>query len=529
MSYVIFINMLRGHKPLIPLLFPYGVPMRIFNSLSRGIDEFRPISDKKVMMYVCGITPYDRVHIGHARAYCAFDVLKRYLVKKGYRIFHIQNITDVDDKIIKRCKETGADPMRLTSENHDDALSLFKKLNILPADVYPKVTAHIPDITALISKLIEKGKAYETASGVYFDISSFPAYGALSGQNLEEIKAGSRFDVDESKRSPGDFALWKKTQGEIIEFGSPWGRGRPGWHIECSAMAQRYAGRTLDIHGGARDLIFPHHENEIAQSEAASGERFCNCWVHAGFLTVDGEKMSKSLGNFITLEQALSKNSPNALRLFYLRAHYRSPLDYQEDEIDAMEESAERIFNSLGLIREEIKEASAETGKNGNNKNDPGKKHQHKDEDFRKHSDSLVSSFYAQMDEDLNTPEAIASLFSLLRLANTHLASGKPDLEQLGRVRIAIEDMLWILGLIEVKSALGQKLAPLQTLLKELGAPSQDIPNDPEKAIESIISLRDEARKKKDYAKSDLIRNRLKDIGIILEDKAGSGIRWKVE
>jgi cysteinyl-tRNA synthetase len=487
--------------------------MRLFNSLSRSSDEFRPLDDKRVAMYVCGLTPYDSAHIGHARAFVSFDVLKRCLVRKGYRVFHVQNITDVDDKIIKRCKETGADPKTLTETNHAEALEQFGALGILPADVYPKVTEHIPEIIAMVRSLIERGHAYETASGVYFDISSFAPYGSLSGQDLEQIRAGSRFDVDETKKDAADFALWKKTKGEIIEFDSPWGRGRPGWHIECSAMSQKYAGSTLDIHGGARDLIFPHHENEIAQSEAASGKKFCNCWVHTGFLTVEGEKMSKSLGNFITLSQALSSNDPNALRLFYLQAHYRSPLDYDEEALEAAHGSIERIFNSLGLIREAEKGAG--------NVPDP---------EFRARSDGLIAQFHGHLDEDLNTPEAIATLFSLLRAANAHVAGGKPDAAQLAKVRSAIDDMLWILGLVEPKKGLAAKAGEIFALLAELGGGAGAAEGgSPEDALASLIAMRDAARAARDFKKSDTIRSRLKDIGIIVEDKAGSGgARWKL-
>ncbi len=482
--------------------------MRLFNSLTKRVDDFFPPRGRKVVMYVCGLTPYDSAHIGHARAYVSFDVLKRYLLRSGHIIYHIQNITDVDDKIIRRCKETEADPAALTKANHDEALDLFFFLSILPADVYPKVTGHITDIIALVQKLIARGKAYETKSGVYFDISSFPRYGSLSGQNLEEIRAGSRFEVEETKKDPADFALWKKTGGEIIEFDSPWGRGRPGWHIECSAMAGKYAGGTLDIHGGGRDLIFPQHENEIAQSEAASGEQCCRHWMHFGFLTVEGEKMSKSLGNFVTLAQALSRSSPNALRLFYLQAHYRSPLDYDEDVLDSMEESVERIFNSLGLIREI----------------DTTKGDRHRDEEFRKKSDALIADFHACMEDDLRTPEAIASLFNLLRIANSHI-SGRIDHEQLRKVSDSLSGMLWVLGLEEKKAGLDDKAAALSALLLEFGAPAA---GSAEAALEALIRMRDEARAKKDYKKSDAIRARLKEAGILLEDKAAAGgVRWK--
>jgi len=495
--------------------------MRIYNSLTKHTEAFRPIDDRKVIMYVCGITPYDQAHIGHARTYVFFDVLKRFLVKRDYHVYHIQNITDVDDKIIKRCKESGADPMALTTRNHDEALELLSKLHVLKADAYPKVTENIPQIISLIQTLVQRGKAYETKTGVYFDISSFPSYGALSHQDLEAIKAGSRFEVDESKDDAADFALWKKTQGEILEFDSPFGRGRPGWHIECSAMAGRYAGRTLDLHGAGRDLIFPHHENEIAQSEAATGEKFCNCWVHTGFLTVEGEKMSKSLGNFITLADALGRHRPNSIRFFFLQTHYRSPLDYSEDGIDSSDEGVERIFNSLGLIRESL---AAKEGQHARHTATG-----HRDPEFRKESDQLIAAFYTHMDEDLNTPEAIASLFQLLRLTNAHLGLDKMDREQLEKIQIAIEEMLWIIGLQEERPALEGKLEALKTLLDELGVPGASASDNAEKAIELIISLREDARKKKDYARSDMIRARLKELGVVLEDKAGvSGQRWKI-
>ncbi|MDD5171501.1 MAG: class I tRNA ligase family protein, partial [Candidatus ainarchaeum sp.] len=300
----------------------------------------------------------------------------------------------------------------------------------------------------------------------------------------------------------------KKTKGDIIEFDSPWGRGRPGWHIECSAMARKYAKRTLDIHGGARDLIFPHHENEIAQSEAADGRKFSRYWMHVGFLTVGGEKMSKSLGNFITLKQALTTSTPAALRLFYLQAHYRSPLDYDEEVLQSMEESVERIFNSLGLIREACE----------------GKGPAHTDSGFREKTDELISQFHKHMDDDFNTPEALASLFNILRMTNAHV-SGKTDREQLAKVKAAVEDMLWILGLEEKgKPAIEDKSAALFALVEELGGAK---PKTAGEALDALIAMRDEARNKKDYKASDRIRARLKEIGVIIEDKPG-GVRWKL-
>ena len=484
--------------------------MKLFNSLSKKTEPFHPENDRKVVMYVCGITPYDSAHIGHARTYVSMDVLKRHLMKKGYEVYHIQNITDVDDKIIKRCRETGADPRKLTETNHSEALELLGSMGVLPADVYPKVTEHIPDIIALISLLIGKGAAYQTSTGVYFSVSSFKDYGRLSGQDLEQIQAGARVEVDETKKDPADFALWKRTDGDLIEFDSPWGRGRPGWHIECSAMARKYAKGTLDIHGGGRDLIFPHHENEIAQSEATGEGKFCRFWLHPGFLTVGGEKMSKSLGNFVTLKQALSRFSPNSMRLFYLQAHYRSPLDYEEDKIEGMDEGVERIFNSLGLMREECSQ------------NHPT----HEDASFRAESDDLIAGFSKHMDDDLNTPEAIACLFSLLRLANSHMSSPKMDREQLAKIKSAIEAMLWVLGLEEERVDLDSKMDAISSLAAELGL---EFPKDAAAALDLIIDAREKARAAKDYKTSDIIRSRLNAIGIMLEDKTkGGGPRWKI-
>jgi len=481
--------------------------MRVFDSLSRRVEIFTPNTDKKIFIYVCGLTPYDSAHIGHARTYVSFDLIKRFLIKKGFSFFHMQNITDVDDKIFRRCRETGADPKKLTTEIHEEALGLFDSLNILRADVYPKVSEHMAEIIKLVRTLVDKGAAYETLTGIYFDVSKFQEYGRLSGQNMEEIMAGSRKLVDETKEDPADFALWKKTSGEIIEFDSPWGKGRPGWHIECSAMSLKYAGGTLDIHGGARDLIFPHHENEIAQSEAATGKKFCKYWLHTGFLTVEGEKMSKSLGNFITLKQALSQFDANSLRMFYLQAHYRSPLNYDEEAITAAGESVERIFNTIGLMRE-IEDSRMDV----------------KGESFSKESDQHITGFYDALEDDFDTPKAMAELFSLLRTVNSHLNGNAVDHAQLEKVRNKLEEILWILGLKEKETGLIEKTEGLGKIANEFGIEE----TEPEKIIELLIELREELRKKKDYAKADDMRAKLVAIGITLEDKAAGGPRKKV-
>jgi len=481
--------------------------MKVYDSLRRDFVEFIPIEDKRVIMYVCGLTPYDEAHVGHARTYVSFDVIKRYLLKKGYAVFHIQNITDVEDKIINRCKETGANPKELTEKNHEEALTLFDRLHIIRADVYPKVSEHIDDIIKLIEKIIERGYAYETETGVYFDVSKFKNYGRLSGQNMKEIKAGARVEIDETKESPEDFALWKKGE-DIIVFESPWGRGRPGWHIECSAMAIKYAKRpTLDIHGGARDLIFPHHENEIAQSEAATGKTFSKYWLHTGFLTVHGEKMSKSLGNFVTVREALKRFSPNAIRFFFIQSHYRSPVDYDERTISSMEEAVEKIFNTIRAI-------------------DENRRANKMDEEFRKKTEEWIKKFYDAMENDFDTPRAAAFLFDLVRTVNAHLENEKTDNEALAKIKESINEMIWIFGLEKEEGSIEEKKGGIDKIAIEFNIrPS----SSPEETIERLIQLRNAARGKRDYAISDAIRKRLRDIGIILEDKKEGGTVWRTE
>ncbi len=486
--------------------------MKFYNSLSKITESFTTISGKEVIMYVCGLTPYDSAHIGHTRTYVAFDSIKRYFISKGYSVYHIQNITDVDDKIIKRAKEAGEDPIKLTERHHREALLLFNELAIIPATVYPKVTEHIPQIISLIQKLIEKKIAYETKTGIYYRVGSFKKYGALSGQKLDEIKAGARIEVDETKENPEDFALWKKTNGEIIEFDSPFGKGRPGWHIECSAMAYAYAKGTLDIHGGARDLIFPHHENEIAQSEPVQG-LFSRFWLHTGFLTVDGEKMSKSLGNFITVKDALKQFTPQGLRLFFIQTHYRSPMDYSEEHLRAAEETVERIFNARGLIDEVLE-----------NKKDK------KNTDFRKITNDQITAIYQALEHDFDTPDAFASFFALIREINVHVMHDLVDTAQLEQLRETFDQILYIFGLVEKKEAVDSKFNEISTLQNwirdELGFDWEKQADTAEEKLMQIINARDTLRKQKKYKEADQIREKLFEIGVILEDKE-KGKRWK--
>ncbi len=461
--------------------------MKIYNSLSRKLEEFEPVEEGKAYIYVCGLTPYDHAHLGHARTYIAMDFLKRYLMYKGFKVLHIQNITDIEDKIFKRSRETGISPLELSKKFHTEALEEFEKLNIIPANHYPAVSEHIPEIIEMISDIVAAGHAYETETGVYFDVNSFPGYGKLSGQKIEEVNRGARVDVDETKKDPADFALWKKGE-DVLTFESPWGIGRPGWHIECSAMSMKYTnGRTLDMHGGGRDLVFPHHENEVAQAEAANGGQFSKYWVHTGFLTVNGEKMSKSLGNFIILRDLLNKHPPYALRLFFLQSHYRSPVDYSEVAIEAAGKSAERLFNFL--------ERSSELPKEG------GKA----DRDFRQKVEMEKEAFYSALDNDLDAPDAISHLFALISACFSNMQEKEPDFEEIHRAREEVSKMLWIFGLQKEEKKLS---------------------SHKEKEIDALVEEREKARKERNFKRSDEIRTTLAQMGIILEDTA-KGPRWR--
>ncbi len=463
--------------------------MRVYNSLSRKSEEFNPLEEGKVYLYVCGLTPYDHAHLGHARTYISMDTIKRYLMHKGYAVHHIQNITDIEDKIFKRSRETGKSPLELSEKFHGEALEEFDRLKILRADNYPKVSDHIPQIIRMIEKIIENGHAYETDTGVYFSVSSFPDYGKLSGQRLEEIERGSRVEVDGTKRDPVDFALWKKGE-DVLTFESPWGLGRPGWHIECSAMSMDYTkGKSLDIHGGGRDLIFPHHENEISQAESAQKKPFSKYWMHTGFLTVDGEKMSKSLGNFIILRELLEKYPPYALRLFFLHSHYRSPVNYNEENISAAQTTAERMFNFLDKAEELPKSGGSENAQ-------LRKKLQHEADDF-----------YAAMDDDFDTPSALAHMFGIMTDCFSEMREPEPDYSAISGAKEDFKKMMWILGLENEEKR------------------ATDIE---EKEIDALVEARERARGEKNFKLADEIRDKLSELGVVLED-TDDGPKWKLK
>lgn len=460
------------------MFYGAGSMLRIYNTLSRAKDVFTPLVQGKAGLYVCGMTVYDYCHVGHARVLVVFDIVVRYLRYLGYDVTYVRNITDIDDKIIARALENGETISALTERfiaaMHEDADALA----VLRPDMEPRATASMPQIVAMIQRLVDKGAAYQAENGdVYYDVSDFDAYGALSGKQLEDLRAGERVDVDNAKDDPLDFVLWKSAKPEEPEdakWDSPWGVGRPGWHIECSAMSTDCLGDQFDIHGGGMDLMFPHHENEIAQSEVATGCRFVNTWMHNGFVNIDNEKMSKSLGNFFTVREVLKKYDPEVVRYFILTSQYRSPLNYSDKSLDNAKQALERFYTALrGLDAEHTLE-----------------------------QDDYLKQFQVAMDDDFNTPEALAVLFELVR--------------ELNKVRDVDQQQAMILA--GQLKALGGLLGILQHDPDGFLRGGDD--ND-DAAIDALIAQRNTARANKDWAESDRIRDELDAMGIILEDAAG--------
>ncbi len=460
--------------------------LQIYNSLTRQKDLFTPIEAGKVRMYVCGMTVYDYCHLGHARVLVAFDVVVRYLRACGYQVTYVRNITDIDDKIIQRAVQNGEDFNTLTSRfiraMHEDSAAL----GVLPPDIEPRATQSIDDIVAMIATLVDKGYAYAAGNGdVYYDVSRFTTYGGLSGEQQEDLRAGARVEVDEAKDDPLDFVLWKAAKPGEPSWVSPWGAGRPGWHIECSAMSTRCLGDHFDIHGGGMDLKFPHHENEIAQSEAATGHKFVNVWMHNGFVRVNEEKMSKSLGNFFTVREILTRYRPEEVRYFILASHYRSPLNYTEDNLDQARAALARLYTALRGLS-----AAAQT-----------------DEDYRQR-------FNAAMDDDFNTAEALSVLFSLANECNRARTADPARAEQLATTLRRLGGLLGILqddpdSYLQAVPAAGAEQAGPETM-----------------QIEALIAQRLAARQAKNWAESDRIRDLLKTQGVVLEDGA-QGTTWR--
>jgi cysteinyl-tRNA synthetase len=461
--------------------------LNMYNTLTNQKEEFSPLEKNRVRMYVCGPTVYDKCHIGHARCYVAFDVIRRYLEYCGHEVTFVENFTDVDDKIIKKSNETGEDPFEIAERNIKDYFKDMDALNVKRADIYPRATQHIRDMVAFIERLLEKGYAYTAEGDVYFSVEKAADYGKLSGVNVEQMKAGARVAVDEKKRDPLDFALWKKAKEGEPKWESPWGEGRPGWHIECSTMSLKHLGETLDIHGGGQDLIFPHHENEIAQSEAYSGKQFVRYWLHNGFVTIKEEKMSKSLGNIVSVEDLLQEYSPETLRYFLVASHYRKPIDFDENALEEARKAVTRLLNTIDLVKEAVK------GGQGDMAGEPFP------------IDEYRERFQEAMDDDFNTPAALSVLFELARDTNRRIEEKNIDRESLEKVldtfRVLAGDVLGLF--FEAKT-------------EEF---SQDL-------LEILIAVREMVREKKLWDISDTIRDRLKGVGIVLEDTP-EGTRWK--
>ena len=456
--------------------------MRIFNTLTRNKDEFKTIEEGKAKIYACGPTVYNYIHIGNARPLCVFDVLRRYLEWRGYEVSFVQNFTDIDDKLIKKANEEGITVPEVAERFIKEFWVDAKGLNIREATVHPRATENIDEIQRIISELIEKGYAYESKGDVYFRAKKFDEYGKLSHQPLEDLEAGARIDVTEIKEDPMDFCLWKSAKPGEPFWASPWGDGRPGWHIECSAMAEKYLGKTIDIHCGGLDLIFPHHENEIAQSECANGCGFANYWMHNGFINVDNHKMSKSLNNFFTVRDVAEKYGYEPIRYLMISSQYRSPINYSVEIIEQSKNALERLYTCRDNLDFAIKNAQ-----------DGG----------------IAPEFLAQreaefveaMEDDLNTADALAALFNLVRDINTFIASGNGK-AALEACAAKFDELSFVLGLVYNRAS-----------------------NDIDAEIEALIEKRTEARKARDFKTADEIRDKLKEMGIVLEDTP-QGVKW---
>lgn len=464
--------------------------IRVYNTLTKRKEEFVPREPGKVSMYVCGPTTYNYIHLGNARPIVVFDTIRRYFQYRGYQVTYVQNFTDVDDKIINRSHEEGISAAAVAEKYIAAYFEDTEALNVLKADIHPKVTEHIQDIIDFVQKLIDNGHAYEASGDVYYDVRSFTDYGKLSGRDLDDLKAGARVEVGEVKHNPLDFALWKAAKPGEPAWDSPWGPGRPGWHIECSAMSCKYLGETFDIHGGGADLIFPHHENEVAQSEGASGKPFVNYWLHNGFITVNSEKMSKSLGNFFLLRDILAKFPGEVVRFYLINTHYRSPIDFDDEKLRVAAKSLERIRNSIAMLQEALARG--------------GGQDEAATATLTQAVAKVKEEFVNAMDDDFNTALAIAAIFDFCHEVNSCLQGA--SLAALQAAAEAFNGFDSVLGMLIPSKAQDDGLS--------------------EELMNLIIKLRQNARAAKDWATADAIRDELKEIGIILED-IPQGVRWK--
>ncbi len=476
--------------------------IEFYNTLTRRKEPFEPVEPGKVKFYMCGPTVYDYIHVGNARAFVVFDVLRRFLEYREYDVTYVMNLTDIDDKIIDRARRENTSTEAITATYTRAFFDDIEALRIEKADVYPKATEHVDDMIRLIQTLVDKGIAYQVDGDVFYDVSKFPAYGQLSGKRLEELRAGSRVSVDEKKRNPLDFVLWKSQKPGEPAWDSPWGPGRPGWHVECSTMSMKYLGPSFDIHAGGVDLVFPHHENEIAQSEAATGKKFVRYWLHNGFLKIEGDKMAKSLGNFRTVRETLQQYPGEVIRMFFLQKHYRTPIDFTEEGLKAARSATERLNVFYQNLVHETEDVEASGGEPAD---EVGK-------DWWEGYQRLKQGLVAAMEDDLNTPVALSHLFEIVREGNKLL--NQPELTEATRgllrtVRQDVEAFDGFLGVL------------VEARRPERSGLSHEL-------IDLLVAVRAELRQKKEWALADKIRDALNRLGVILEDKGGETL-WRLK
>lgn len=472
--------------------------MKLYNTMTNKIEEFKTIEENKIKMYVCGPTVYNYIHLGNARPIVVFDTLARYFEHKGMKVEFVQNFTDVDDKIINKSIEEGTSASEVSEKYIKYFFEDISKLNILESVKRPKVTENMAEIIEIIQKLIDNGFAYEKNGDVYFEVKKYKDYGKLSNQKIEELELGARIDVSEIKKNPVDFALWKKKKDGEPFWESPWGQGRPGWHIECSAMAKKYLGDTFDIHGGGQDLVFPHHENEIAQSKCAYHGNFANYWLHNGFIQINGDKMSKSLGNFFLLREILEKFSGNVVRLFILSTHYRKPINFSFENMEDTKKALQNIVKSMNKFEDIVKKCKNEKIENIKNS------------EFSQKIDEFDKKFKDAMDEDMNTPQALATIFDQIRETNKFISTNENEFSTIyyeikksyDSLKQKIENVFGIA--IEIENAVKEEDGENMELTKKL--------------IELLIKLRGEARSEKNFKLSDKIRDELKALGVEIKD-----------
>jgi cysteinyl-tRNA synthetase len=497
--------------------------LKIYNTLSRKKEDFIPVEKGKVKMYVCGMTVYSDAHIGHARTYFAFDVMRRYFEYKGFNVTYVQNITDVDDKIIAAANQEGVDALEYSQRFTDRCLVDLDKLGIRKADIYPKASETIPDMIKLTQQIIEKDYGYESNGDVYFSVEKFKEYGKLSGQKLDDLMSGARIQPGDEKRSPLDFALWKKAKPGEPSWDSPWGKGRPGWHIECSTMSSKYLGLPFDIHGGGMDLRFPHHENEIAQSEAGTGKKFAKYWMHIGLLTVNGEKMSKSLGNIINVKDLLEKWDPEIVRFFFVQTHYRSPPDFNEKALKDAEKGLIRIHR----LKEKLESLSNNTIVDKLNEKGLTKK----EKTYLNIINDFKSEFEKAMDDDFNTPQAMSTIFEFVNKSNRFFEENSSPNKMLCSYALGTLAKIGNILTLFQPSLVESKVSDDKVLLEKTQKVAHKYRKDvKEKSIDELINLllevREKARKKKDWNTADNIRKELDEIGFEIQDTSDGPV-WR--